>query len=190
MNSHSLLHVLIEESEISECQEKLSRKLRAAGEPKKINAGYRGGSNDIDAYWFSKYNFWWGYDKLQDSAIPRHWNAFGYLESSSELDDPGSRIITCEINSPLSKNDWRVTGAFVKDESGQAYIVHTGGIGGGRREVGMGWFKENFGGEWIDVIGRRGKRKVVKVSLLDDVNLVANLGRFVRQVHEIKEILF
>ena len=66
--------------------------------------------------------------------------------------------------------------------------MHTGKIGGGRKVVGMNQFKEIFGGIWIDVTGSRGEKNVIKVSLLDDMNLVSNLGRFVRQMHEIKEI--
>ena len=188
MSSHSPPYVLVKENEIKECQEELVSRLHAAGKPRKIRAGFQGGNVKLNALWFPKEGFWWGYQKLLDVPMPRHWNAFGHEKSESVLDAPGSRNITCEINFPLSGGSWRITGALAKDDDGKIYIVHTGKIGGGRKVVGMNQFKEIFGGIWIGVTSSRGEKIVVKVSLLDDMNLVSNLGRFVRQMHEIKEI--
>ena len=188
MSSNSSPHVLVEENEIKGCQEKLASRLHATGKPREIRAEFQGGNVKLNARWFPKDRFWWGYQRLLDVPMPRHWNAFGYGESESVLDAPGSRSITCEINFPLSVGSWLITGALAKDKDGNIYIVHTGKIGGGRKAVGKSQFKEIFGGAWMNVAGNRGEKEVVKVSLLDDVNLVSNLGRFVRQMHEIRKI--
>lgn len=178
------LDIIDAADEIGKCQKMLDRVLQRAGEFRRSNIGHRGVNQDMNMYWLPEEKFWWAYQKAEDKT-PRHWNAFG-------LDEPfptsKNLNIACEINFPLSKGNWHVAGAFAKDESGEVYIVHSGKIGGGRKEIGKKLFMSHFAGsqQWIDVRRNRKIKKVVVVSPLDDVTLVQNLAHFVVEVRRIK----
>ena len=185
MNSYRPRLSLVDDREgIEACQERLVELLQAAGTPAKINCGYQGGNEDLDARWFPKDGLWWGY-----VPVARHWNAFGLAEAESELNGPQN--IACEINFPFDGIDWRIAGAFAEDGYGKGYIVHTGRIGGGKPGIGMKLFKENFAKpeQWADAYWNGGEKSVVIVSALDDPELVPNLARFVKEVKRIKDIV-
>lgn len=181
------LHVIDDEDRITKYQDMLADRLRKAGELRRGMWGHQGGNGGDKMHWFPDDGFWWGYERLVEDPNPRHWNAFGLTEPTGGLT---SHSIACEINIPLSNGTWRVAGAFVEDDSGEIYVVHSGKIGGGRKRVGRSTFVANFAytKQWVHA-ERNGKHKdVVVVSALDDASLIQNLAHFTREVYRIKEI--
>ena len=179
------LYVIDDEDEISKCQDMLAERLRTVGELKRGNYGHQGHNDDLDMYRFLEEKFWWGYMRIIEGTSPRHWNAFGLAESFT---DSKTFDITCEINVRLSKGTWHVAGAFARDGDGETYIVHSGRIGGGRKEIGRNLFMSHFAEPrlWIGVERNGAVKPAVVVSPLDDGDLIQNLAFFVKEVHRIK----
>lgn len=178
------LHRITDRMEIAGYQQRFAARLRGAGDgARRITVGFQGDNVDINACWFPREKFWWGYEKLPDAPIPRHWNAFG----CELLGGSKSHTIACEINVPLYEADWRVAGAFARDSVGMVHIVHTGSVNG----VPLALFKEHFAMRelWTDVRWDGKRRDVVDVSELDDDALVRSLGDFVREVRRIKSLV-
>jgi len=196
MSKQEIFTIIEKKKEIEDAQLAFAKKMRAkATKNGKITVGYQGGNMEVNAHWFKENDFWWSYLKLSNEQIPRHWNGFG-IRSSSEKepvwnDKRHSHSITCEINPPLSGNRWGVAGAFVKDTDGEIYIAHSGKIGGGRKGMGKSAFIHNFSGTnlWHETSGSRGKKNLVITSNLNDKDLVNNIGFFVNEVFQIKNMI-
>ena len=181
------LRVIDDEGRITEYQDMLAGRLLDAGELRRGRWGHQGGSGGDKMHWFPDDRFWWGYQRLVKGTTPRHWNAFGLTEP---VGGSTSHSIACEINVPLSNGTWHVAGAFVEDDDGEVYVVHSGKICGGRKGIGRNAFVSNFAytQQWVHA-ERNGKPKdVVVVSAFDDVSLIQNLAHFVREVYRIKEL--
>lgn len=113
-----------------------------------------------------------------DQQTPRYWNSFGVYNAV------GSLQIAVEINIPIDSNTRRVSGFFAKDDStGTIYLMHDGGVGGGRQGIGQ----ENFL-RWSSkrpvpvIVSDGGERFGIIVSGLDDENLSVNISSFVQSV--------
>jgi len=151
-----------------------------------INIGYPAGNRDLEVFSAQDYDMWWGYTRLEDEKIPRHWNAFG--KGEPEWDTNHSHNITCEINMPLSGATRMVSGLFVKDQEGNVYVAHDGGIGGGKKGIGKNSF-EDFLAEpdsWADVTDKKGKRRMIVISNLEDDDAMSQIENFVNKVYEFK----
>jgi len=151
-----------------------------------INTGHPGGNRDLEVFWAQDYDMWWGYTRLEDEKIPRHWNAFG--KGEPEWDTNHSHNITCEINMPLSGATRMVSGLFVKDQEGNVYVAHDGGAGGGKKGIGRSSFEDFFEDpdSWTDVTDKKGKRRMILVSNLKDDEAVSQIANFVNKVYEFK----
>src|SRR5258706_8626207 len=105
--------------------------------------GYKGGSIPADLLWHMDLGIW---VLLRPESIKnRYWCAFG-------VDDPypaSLLSITCEINPPKEGIDRRCAGLFVRDESGEVFLAHSGKVGGGRAGIGKGAFLENWGNDGV-----------------------------------------
>lgn len=79
------------------------------------------------------HQFWFATVELDDDATtPRYWNSFGIYQPGQ-----GGLVITVEINIPTTTNSGRVSGFFARDtDTGQVYLMHDGGVGGGRKGIG------------------------------------------------------
>lgn len=172
------LHVIDNPARIKKYQNYLSEKL-CKGERRKDRVGFQGGNMEIDLYRFPRYGLWWGYERADN----RHWNAFGHTKDLR--DASGSANIICEINFAF-RHTWLVAGAFVEDEKGEIYMVHSGKIGGGRHGIGKSRFEERFRGEWVGVEKNGESKQVTVVSPLYDDSLIENIAHFVSEVHRIK----
>jgi len=82
--------------------------------------------------------YWFGTGEVgTDVGVHRHWNSFGVYGTEGNLG------ISVEINIPISDNTQRVSGFFARDQdSGTLYLMHDGGIGGGRKGIGRDAFLE------------------------------------------------
>src|SRR5260370_41736033 len=82
--------------------------------------------NDKGRYWFGSV------PPNEDDLTPRYGNPLGEYRASGNLQ------ISVELNVPTASNSKRVSGFFAKDpQTGIVYLVHDGGVGGGRKGVGQ-----------------------------------------------------
>ncbi len=184
------VQALVDVVEIQTAQRKFERSMRSvAGRSGDVIVGYQGGNRQLRVHLFGDQGIWWGSRKETDQKIRRFWNAFGIGEP--QWDSRNSHNITCEINIPLSGFTKQVAGAFVKDESGQMYIAHSGKIGGGRQGIGQNAFRRNFSGseQWYRVSDNKGIRDMVIISDINSLQLVDRIAEFVKEVYRIKQLI-
>jgi hypothetical protein len=141
--------------------------------------GFRGGNDIGDIYWSSDLGIWFFSKKFDDV----YWNAFGIHEPVE-----GNNTITCEINLLRLEISQRRAGAFVKDENGEYYLVHSGNIGGGRKGFGKKLFFEKYEGQITDAIYNDKKNQVAVIGKLSDPNFYIELKNFVYQIKKMKDI--
>ncbi len=119
-----------------------------------------------------------------ESIKNRYWCAFG-------VDDPypaSLLSITCEINPPKEGIDRRCAGLFVRDESGEVFLAHSGKVGGGRAGIGKGAFLEYWGNDDILSVLFPDSEECDYIVLgrIADPNLRRRLADFVHSVAEFK----
>lgn len=117
-----------------------------------------------------------------DQRTLRYWNSFGVYNATGNLQ------IAVEINIPIESNTRRVSGFFAKDEStGAIYLMHDGGVGGGRQGIGQENFLRWSSKRPIPVVASDGRQRFgIIVSGLDDDNLSVNVSSFVQSVIDFK----
>lgn len=128
-------------------------------------------------------HFWFASLELDDDATtPRYWNSFGIYQ-------PGQAglVITVEINVPTTTNSGRVSGFFARNtETAEIYLMHDGGVGGGRKGVGREAFLAWTGAVPIAVATSDGEpRYGLMVSPLNK-NLARRLVHFLASVRDFK----
>lgn len=82
--------------------------------------------------------YWFGTSQVgADDGVHRHWNSFGVYRRAGNLS------ISVEINIPIEDNTRRISGFFARDRDSEIlYLMHDGGIGGGRKGIGRDAFME------------------------------------------------
>ncbi|SDG44027.1 hypothetical protein SAMN05216338_1001310 [Bradyrhizobium sp. Rc2d] len=127
--------------------------------------------------------YWYGSLPLgpKEVSIPRRWYPFGEYRESGNLE------IAIELNMPWS-NDKRVSGFFAKDaETGAVYLMHDGGVGGGRKGVGRMPFLAWSNSKLVPVAGADDVRLAVVVAPVDASSTAADIARFVQSAIDFKE---
>src|SRR5437867_1488924 len=137
---------LVKVKDIRSAFETLRGRMTRGTNPYQRTLGYRGGSELATVNWRPQERIWAHYNP---SSIPnRYWCCYG-------VEDPSGRElleITAEINPPREGVDRRIRGAFVRDLNGRVYLVHSGGVGGGRKGIGKGAFAKFYrGADWRSV---------------------------------------
>ena len=163
----------------------MEQKIRDALTDKgKLNIGFPGGNLDEIIYSNGDGKLWCAFGSADTAPIPRRWNAFGVFDANRQ-----SQVITVEINIPTQANSAHVAGFFARDPaSGRTYLMHDGGVGGGRRGIGrnafLAWSKTTL----VDVakIGGLGRPGIV-VGDVNALELPSRLWRFVRLVNCFKK---
>ncbi|WP_165667187.1 hypothetical protein [Metapseudomonas otitidis] len=117
-----------------------------------------------------------------DQQTLRYWNSFGVYDAVGNLQ------IAVEINIPIDSNTRRVSGFFAKDDStGAVYLMHDGGVGGGRRGIGQENFLRWSSKHPVPVMASDGSERFgIIVSGLDDESLSVNISSFVQSVIDFK----
>ncbi len=86
--------------------------------------GTHGPIPDVEVVWRRREKFWVCFQEL----TTRYWCAFGTCSGP-----PVKTLnISVEINPPREGVNRLVRGQIVKDEAGEYYLAHKGGLGGGR----------------------------------------------------------
>lgn len=117
-----------------------------------------------------------------DQHTLRYWNSFGVYNDSGVLQ------IAVEINIPVESNTRTVSGFFAKDQAtGSIYLMHDGGVGGGRLGIGQENFLRWSSKRLEQVMAPHGgDRFGIIVSEIDGANLSANVSSFVHSVIDFK----
>lgn len=117
-----------------------------------------------------------------DQHTLRYWNSFGVY------DDSGNLQIAVEINIPVESNTNRVSGFFAKDQAtGCNYLMHDGGVGGGRPGIGQEKFLRWSSKRPVPVMTSDGSYRFgIIVSEIDSASLSANVSSFVQSVIDFK----
>ena len=132
-----MLIMLEAENDISKAQQKLERSIRRDFPNKATkDIGYPGGTNfGAIVYTNGHYWFWSGDANKKDESSPRRLNWFGLFREGASLD------ISVEVNVPYKGRNGRVAGFFARDnETGSIYLMHSGGVKGGKKGVGKSAF--------------------------------------------------
>lgn len=180
-----MLKLITDETQIARCQKLFETAMkRALSKHEVLSIGYQGGKIDNEVFYNESL---WYSTLLLDSdevSIPKYWNAFGLGKRES-----GNQIIILEINPPVSGATKQVEGLFAKDEKTDTYfILHRGGIGGGRRGIGKDAFKNWYRGKWIGVYDDSGNQEeAILISSLSSKGLATKIHRFVKEVAQFKE---
>jgi hypothetical protein len=127
-------------------------------------------------YWFASF-------PPGDDIIPRYWNPFG------EYHESGSLQIAVELNVPTRSNGRQVSGFFARDaETGAAYLMHDGGVGGGRKGVGQKTFLAWSESKLVPVLDQQGDIRLgIVVAPVDATSTAADIARFVQRAIEFKD---
>lgn len=127
---------------------------------------------------------WCAFGSAEEAAIPRTWNGYGVFR-----DAPGAQIITVEINIPTTSNSATVAGFFGSDPvSGAVYLMHDGGIGGGKKGVGAAAFLAWSKSKLVEVERSEGPPRFgIIIGKVDDEDLASRIWRFVTLVRSFKD---
>lgn len=145
----------------------------------KVKLGYQGGGRDVMVHFLGGLNFWVGF---ADSGN-RYWNALG-------LGNPfrDGHTIVAEINPPKSGIDRRISGAILSDRSGQIYLAHRGGVGGGRKGIGKQAFMSWYPGAISHVRDGDQISEMIIIDALDSPDLLKKLAAFTTNASTFKEV--
>lgn len=174
------MYLIKEETNIAKAQKIFQDTLtKTATKQCKCILGFQGGNEEVDVYWLEQFGIWVSFQVKENHY---YWNPFGIGEP---FEGDILKII-CEINSPLTGINRRISGAFAMDDNGEMYILHSGKIGGGRKGIGKSLFRSNY------------KNRLVKlddgleyaiIGKLGDASLPNNTANFVREIDRIKKLV-
>jgi hypothetical protein len=119
----------------------------------------------------------------QSDKSPRYWNPFGLYRNA------GSLQIAVEINIPTESNTKRVAGFFAKDgDTNKTYLVHSGGVGGGRKGVGRDAFLEWSKIDLVEVLDAAGNiRRGIAIGVLESESIANDVQLFISKILAFKQ---
>ena len=161
------------------CQKRLKDALtQGLDQESNIRISYRGGGakqypvNHNGVVWFCSHL------ELEN----RFWNAFGLYP-----DENGQNNITVEINPPrvgidLSKGQ----GMFAYNQENSLFLLHGGGIGGGREGVSksefLKWYLQYDHMRDVEIDGGSRKKGILVGNISDEGSFLDDLEKFIRKV--------
>lgn len=162
--------------------ERLCKAFRERGVRYQRTIGYKGGdqpSASLDA--IEELGVWMSCSKMEEKK--KYWCAFGTLP----LPDAGSVSITVEINPPFTGMDRQLAGLFAADGAGVQYLCHTGGIGGGKKGVGLHSFLDWFDRKRVPVIDPDGSSTLAfPVAQIGSARMVEHVAEYVLAIADFK----
>ena len=180
-----MLQILEKRGEIKEAHKRLKATLTAVLPSRGIrNIGYPGGNENHEVFAAGENELYCAFSPPRtDVPIARYWNSFG----SFRPDAPSQQIIV-EINMPVEGEDGRVAGFFAQDSNtGEIYLMHDGGIGGGREGVGKAAFLGFVSDPLYLAHSEKRTRSAMMIGNLNDHSLPALIWRFAQKVEQFKE---
>lgn len=178
-----MLMLIESRKEKREAHEKLQARMEKAWHYRETRVvAWRPDSRRMTIHHNGKY--WFGsFPPNQDDATPRYWDPFGVYHESGNLQ------IAVELNVPTNSNGRRVSGFFARDaETGVAYLMHDGGVGGGQKGVGRTAFLAWSDSKLMPVTNTQGEiRPGIVVGPVDSGSTAADVARFVQKAIDFKE---
>jgi hypothetical protein len=119
------------------------------------------------------------------NPIPRYWNSFGEYKKAEFLP------ISVEINIASDANTGWIAGFYARDrETGVAYLMHDGSVGGGRSGVSRANYLKWSFAEPVPVVDGKGKiRSALIVAAIGARSCAGDIGRFVQSVIDFKKAI-
>ena len=145
--------------------------------------GFRSGNMNEIIYSHGDGKLWCAFGLVEDANIPRRWNAFGVFDSKRR-----AQTITVEINIPTEENSGRGR-RLLRSRSGEraTYLMHDGGVGGGKPGVGRNAFLASSKEPLHEVASMDGPaRPGIVVGDVNSEDLPSRLWRFVKLVRDFK----
>lgn len=178
-----MLETIVVGSELESAQSVLKTVIvDASSEHAEVAVGFRGGTKRVQAFWCPEHDLWVSLERETN----RFWNAFGI---GSPFEQAAPISISVEINPPLAGLQRRVQGVFARDDAGSLYLLHRGGIGGGRKGIGKTEFLRHYT-RLSPVVnindGRDASSSAIVVAVLVDPAAVAEVSAFVHSVARFK----
>lgn len=177
------LRLLESKSEKISAQAELARHLHAAWKARENRrVVWRPDRRDMDIahntqYWFASVSLG------RNQSTPRYWNSVGTYHEDGNLQ------IAVEINIPIASNERTVSGFFAKDDTtGIVYLMHDGGVGGGRKGVGRAAFLAWSGEKLIPVSDSQGRIRLgILVTPIKPRVIGGQISRFAQKVLDFKQ---
>jgi hypothetical protein len=166
-------------------QRQMERRVRASLDRRGVrNIGFPSGNRDETLHSAGEGKLWCAFGDAEDAKVPRRWNAFGVFE-----DGRRAQMITVEVNIPTTTNSATVAGFFAKDPAtGAVYLMHDGGVGGGRKGVGQGAFRAWTARELVPVERSNGSaRDAILIGRVDAPDLAERIWKYVQDVRAFKD---
>lgn len=140
-----MLKTITDEKAVRRCQRLLLDSLKnGKRELIKVSLGHQGASIKAKVNYRPDIDLWFISRKSADGRV---WNAFGCGRPPAGT----ARKITCEINFPAGCQDGKTGGIVAEDGRGDVYLLHRGRIGGGKKGIGLNFFRRFFRGVWTTV---------------------------------------
>lgn len=145
-----------------------------------VYVGYKPNRLLLELNYSKVLGIWWTFQKQTD----KYWNSYGIGEPSEKHNNS----ITCEINYPLDAIYPRLAGGLAKNEDGEAILIHSGRIGGGKAGVGKKLFIDNYIGEAVEIKVKDSMHEYVPVGSLNSERFANQVALFVKEVARIKDL--
>lgn len=128
-------------------------------------------------YWFTSAN------PVPKDKTPRYWDPYGKYRENGNLQ------IAVEINIPTDSNSARVKGFYAIDpETGACYLMHDGGVGGGKTGVGKEAFLAWSHARLLPVTNSEGAPRLgIIVAAIDSGTIGDDVARFVQTTADFKQ---
>lgn len=168
-----------------DAQRQMERSVRSSLASRGVrNIGFPSGNRDETLYAAGEGKLWCAFGDGEDAKVPRRWNAFGVFE-----DRRRTQMITVEVNIPTTTNSATVAGFFAEDPAtGAVYLMHDGGVGGGKRGVGQGAFLAWATRELVPVERSKGRsRDAILIGRVDAGDLADRIWNYVQEVRAFKD---
>jgi hypothetical protein len=173
--------------QIRSCLKQFHQRLKAALKPRGVHTiGFQAGNFDLPVR--SDATMWFAttYPKPEAGRKPRYWNAFGI-----ELKRHGSNSIVVEMNVPVRGINRSVSGLFAQDPTtGDRFLLHRGGVGGGRKGIGRNAFTDWYRAKPVEIDeGNSTFGTALLVTALDGPSFLDDLRYFVESVAQFKKLV-
>jgi hypothetical protein len=175
------LRPLIDVAESRNAFSRLLKNLSANCKQVEISLGWQGGRARLKVHWNPELRFWSCLSP--DRFKTNYWCCFGTRNPTKHK----SGGIICEVNSPKQGFDRRLAGIFLRDDSGETYLAHSGKVGGGRKGIGKSNFLKYYQGPLESVLCPNGKvREYIVIGPVNGNRLPLQVAHFVDEVKRFK----
>ena len=180
-----MLALISETSRKKKAQQELKKNLKnALNRPSSHKIGFPGGNENRQIYAAGEGKLWVAFGESKSSGKKRYRNLFGVY--GPDLPEQTSMV---QINIPIDDNRRNVAGFFAEDkETGDIFLMHDGGVGGGRRGISKSAFLACSKHKLIEIAEGNGKIRIgIAVGKLRDPDLSGRIWAFVKSVQSFKD---